>query len=84
MWYEIIHPATPEGTEDSKHVQLHNLCEPTEGLEGNRLHDIELHYLPRLQKLSLAFNQLQVLPELMVWAVKTGSAVEQRLARERR
>ena len=34
-------------------------------LDGNRIKDIELHYLPRLQYLSLAFNQLTVLPELM-------------------
>ena len=34
-------------------------------LDNNQLKSIELHYLPRLKLLSLAFNQLQVLPELL-------------------
>ena len=34
-------------------------------LDGNQITEIELHFLPRLQLLSLAFNELQVLPELM-------------------
>ena len=34
-------------------------------LNGNRLPSIELHYLPSLKHLNLAFNQLTILPELL-------------------